>query len=53
MKTKVFITIDTEFSIGGAFEAPLTVKPIGSQNVWCEAGGKSQGLGFMLDTFAE
>ena len=53
MKTKVFITIDTEFSIGGAFEAPLTVKPIGAQNVWCEVGGQSQGLGFMLDTFAE
>ena len=47
MKTKVFITIDTEFSIGGAFDAPLTVKPIGSQNVWCEAAGKSQGQPLM------
>ena len=52
MKTKVFITIDTEFSIGGAFEAPQTVQPIGAQNVLCEVAGKSEGLGFMLDTFA-
>ena len=52
MRTKVFITIDTEFSIGGAFEAPQTVQPIGAQNVLCEVAGKSEGLGFMLDTFA-
>ena len=49
---KVFLTIDTEFSIGGAFQAPLSVQPIGAQNVLCTVAGKSEGLGFMLDTFA-
>ena len=52
MKTKVFLTIDTEFSIGGAFLAPQTVQPLGAQNVLCESGGRSEGLGYMLDTFA-
>lgn len=52
MKTRVFITIDTEFSIGGAFEAAQTRTPIGAQNVLCELAGRSEGLGFMLDTFA-
>lgn len=53
MKTKVFITIDTEFSIGGAFGAPSTLAPIGAQNVLGTVAGRSEGLGFMLDTFAE
>jgi peptidoglycan/xylan/chitin deacetylase (PgdA/CDA1 family) len=52
MKTRVFITIDTEFSIGGAFADPVRNKPIGAQMVLCEIGGKSHGLGFLLDTFA-
>ena len=52
MKTKVFLTIDTEFSIGGAFLAPQTVQPIGPQNVDCLVAGRSEGLGHMLDTFA-
>lgn len=51
MRTKVFITIDTEFSIGGAFVDPLHKSPIGAQNVLCEVKGRSEGLGFMLETF--
>ena len=51
MRTKVFITIDTEFSIGGAFVDPLNKSPIGAQNVLCEVNGRSEGLGFMLETF--
>lgn len=51
MRTKVFITIDTEFSIGGAFVDPLDKSPIGAQNVLCEVNGRSEGLGFMLETF--
>ena len=51
MRTKVFITIDTEFSIGGAFVDPLNNGPIGAQNVLCEVHGRSEGLGFMLETF--
>lgn len=52
MKTRVFLTIDTEFSIGGAFQSPQTVQPIGAQNVQCDVAGRSEGLGFMLDTFS-
>ncbi len=53
MRTKVFITIDTEFSIGGAFNDPVHNKPIGPQAVLCEIDGKSHGLGFLLSTFAK
>lgn len=53
MKTKVFLTIDTEFSIGGAFKSAQPLEPIGVQNVLCNVAGRSEGLGFMLDTFAE
>jgi peptidoglycan/xylan/chitin deacetylase (PgdA/CDA1 family) len=51
MRTQVFITIDTEFSIGGAFSAPTTKQPIGAQNVLGDVQGRSQALGFMLETF--
>lgn len=50
MRTKVCITIDTEFSIGGAF-ADATRVPVAEQNVWCKVNGRSEGLGFMLETF--
>ncbi|CAN5731504.1 hypothetical protein BH11PSE8_BH11PSE8_06420 [soil metagenome] len=50
MRTRVFLTIDTEFSIGGAFADPIRKTPIGAQNVLCEAAGRSEGLGFMLET---
>lgn len=53
MRTKVLLTIDTEFSIGGTFQSPQVLEPIGAQNVLCEVAGRSEGLGFMLDTFAE
>jgi hypothetical protein len=51
MRTRVFITIDTEFSIGGTFDNPDVRTPIGVQNVLGMVDGVSQGLGFMLDTF--
>lgn len=51
MRTKVFIMIDAEFSIGGAVVDPLDKSPIGAQNVLCEVNGRSEGLGFMLETF--
>lgn len=51
--TEVVITIDTEFSAGGAFEDLTgTRRPVGEPNVTGPVGGKDQGLGFMLDTFA-
>ncbi len=50
MRTPVCITIDTEFSIGGAFRDPRKYRPVGEQAVWCNIGGRSHGLGFILDT---
>ena len=52
VRTQVCITIDTEFSIGGAFADPAARRPIGVANVTCEVRGREQGLGFLLDTFA-
>jgi len=50
MKTRVCITIDTEFSIGGAFDNPMVNKPVGEQAVWWNICGESHGLGFILKT---
>jgi protein-tyrosine-phosphatase/peptidoglycan/xylan/chitin deacetylase (PgdA/CDA1 family) len=47
---RVCITIDTEFSIAGAFADPAR-RPVGAQMVRCEVGGRSQGLDFLLDCF--
>jgi peptidoglycan/xylan/chitin deacetylase (PgdA/CDA1 family) len=44
VRTQVCITIDTEFSIGGAFADPDARQPIGAANV-------EQGLDFLLETF--
>lgn len=52
MRTQVLITIDTEFSIGGAFADPAARRPIGAANVTCAVDGREQGLGFLLETFA-
>ena len=52
MRTQICITIDTEFSIGGAFSDPERRRPIGEENVTCPVAGREQGLGFLLDTFA-
>lgn len=53
MRTQICITIDTEFSIGGAFTYPDRMRPIGIENVTCPAGDQENGLGFLLDTFRE
>ena len=53
VRTQVCITVDTEFSIGGAFAEPARRRPIGEENVTCPAEGRENGLGFLLDTFAE
>ena len=46
----VSITVDTEFSIGGAFAEPERFEPIGLDNVYCPANGKQNGLPFLIDT---
>lgn len=47
MRTQVCLTVDTEFSIAGAFADPLR-QPVGEPFVWCPVGNQSQGLGFLL-----
>ena len=52
MRTEVSITIDTEFSIAGAFDDPANRTPVGEQQVACRIDGQEHGLGFLLETFA-
>ena len=52
MRTRVCITIDTEFSIAGAFTHAGRV-PVAEPLVWCNVDGRSEGLGFMLETFQQ
>src|SRR5215813_9454922 len=49
---EVCITIDTEFSIGGNFADP-ELPPIAEPIVLGKTAGKENGLGFLLDSFAE
>lgn len=49
---EVCITIDIEFDIAGAFAWPERARPLGEPHVNCPAGGRENGLAFLLDTFA-
>ena len=51
--TEVCITVDTEFSIGGAFADPQRYRPLSTELVECRIGGRSEGLGFILQTLKE
>jgi hypothetical protein len=48
---RVCITIDTEFSIAGAFADPARL-PVGAPMVRCDVAGRSEGLDFLLGCFA-
>lgn len=52
MLTSVCITVDTEFSIAGAF-ADHTRQPVAEPLVWCDVAGRSEGLGFLLACFRQ
>ncbi|TWI62988.1 polysaccharide deacetylase [Pseudoduganella lurida] len=52
MRTRVCISVDTEFSIAGAF-GRADRQPVGDPMVWCEVDGRSQGLGFLLEQFGK
>lgn len=52
MRTRVCITVDTEFSIAGAFADQQRV-PVADQIVWCNVDGSSEGLGFMLNCLSK
>jgi hypothetical protein len=48
-KVNVFITVDTEHSIGGAF-GDRNLKPVGNQKrIWGQIGDKSFGIPLMMD----
>ena len=51
--TEVCITVDTEFSIAGAFADPLRYRPLSRELVECPVNGRSEGLGFILDALKE
>lgn len=51
--TDVCITVDVEFSIGGAFRDPVRNRPISVQAAECRIAGREHGLGFILDTLGE
>jgi hypothetical protein len=51
-RTEVCLTVDTEFSIAGAFANPDLYQPLADPVVDCPADGKSQGLGFLLENLA-
>lgn len=52
MRTEVAITVDTEFNIGGALTFPDRFRPISNEVVDCVIDGRSEGLGFILETLA-
>lgn len=52
MQTRICISVDTEFTIAGAFHH-RSLLPVAEQRVWCKVDDKSHGLGFMLECFAE
>lgn len=47
----VCLSIDVECTIGGAFRNDNFL-PVGEQALWCNVSGRSEGLGYLLDTFA-
>jgi hypothetical protein len=50
MTQQVAITVDVEFTIGGAFADPSRRAPIGPASVECTIDGEGAGLDFILDT---
>jgi len=51
--TDICLTIDTEFSINGAFAHPGGRRPLGEARVHCPVNGEDQGLGFLLHTLGD
>ena len=50
MRTKVVLTVDTEASVGGAFDGNEDCTPLIHELVACTVEGKSEGLGFLVET---
>jgi hypothetical protein len=52
MRTKVVITVDTEPSVAGAFADAGRYRPLLHEPVWGAVGGRSEALGFIVETLA-
>ncbi len=50
---EVCISFDIEFEVNGAMHHPDSRRPLGTPSVFRESGGRSHGLGFILDTLGE
>lgn len=50
MRTRVVLTVDTEPSVAGAFTDPVANRPLLDEPVWGEVDGRSEALGFLIDT---
>jgi len=50
--TDFCITVDVEFSVGGAFRDPYRFRPLAAPVVECRVAGQGHGLDFLLDTLA-
>lgn len=50
MRTRVVLTVDTEPSVAGALVDPRANRPLLHEPVWGEVDGKSEALGFLIDT---
>src|SRR5438876_10417379 len=53
MRTQVCITVDVEFTIGGAFADPVGKRPVGVESVTCPVGNTGGGLDFILQTLEQ
>ncbi len=53
MRLQVALTIDVEFTIGGAFADPHGKRPVGAQSVECRIGDEGAGLDFIMDTLEQ
>jgi len=50
MSVEVTVTVDVEFTIGGAFADPVGKHPVGEQSVECRIGEEGAGLEFILES---
>jgi hypothetical protein len=53
MKTQVYITVDTECSMGGAWANPALSPVPPQRRIFCDIAGQSHGIGMMCDALEE
>lgn len=50
-KTRVLITVDTEFRLGGSLQQPGKSPVPAERIIYCQFGGKEYGINWIMDTF--